>query len=59
MEFVFEEEVLENFINKCRCCFRVLLDEQKFIQITQKVERSFFELTQIKVSSRDGFTTRF
>lgn len=45
-----EEFQLEQHVNKCRCCFRTLIDEQKFVKITNVVEQKFFDLTQIKVS---------
>ena len=55
MEFIFEGEFrLEDHLNKCRCCFRTLIDEQNFIKITKSMEKSFFELTQIKVSLQLG-----
>lgn len=49
---IFNEEYfrLEDQINKCRCCLRILIDEQKGIIITKTIEKNFFDLTQIKVS---------
>jgi heme oxygenase len=53
METIDEEEfLLEENINKCRCCLRSIIDEQKFITITKVIEQKFFDLTQIKVSLR-------
>lgn len=50
METVIEEEFrLEDNLNKCRCCFRTLIDEQKFTKITKAIEQKFFDLTSIKV----------
>lgn len=49
---IFNEDYfrLEDQINKCRCCLRILIDEQKGIIITKTIEKNFFDLTQIKVS---------
>lgn len=48
---VFEEDLMLNdHINKCRCCFRLLLDDQKAIPITKAIEGKFHELTNIEVS---------
>lgn len=43
--------MLEDHINKCRCCFRMLIDDQKSIRISKSIEQKFFELTQIKVGN--------
>lgn len=40
---------LEDHVEKCRCCFRVL-KEQEFSDITKAIEKKFFALTQIQVS---------
>jgi hypothetical protein len=50
MEIITEDDFrLEEQLDKCRCCFRVLSAEQKFIEITKIIEQRFFELTQIQV----------
>lgn len=41
---------LEDHLNKCRCCLRTLIDEQKIVKITRKIEENFYCLTQIQVS---------
>ena len=41
---------LDDSLHKCRCCFRMLIDEGKAIEITEAVESKFFDLTQIQVS---------
>ena len=49
MESIDDEEFsLENYLNKCRCCFRSLND-QEFKDITKDIESRFLELTQIYV----------
>lgn len=40
---------LDEHLNKCRCCFRILLDQQSFMQITNEVERIFADLCQLQV----------
>jgi hypothetical protein len=41
---------LEDHLNKCRCCFRTMAEDQKFIKISENHQKKFFELTQMKVS---------
>lgn len=43
-----KEFKLENYLNKCRCCFKVLKD-QEFSDITKETEKKFYELTQVHV----------
>lgn len=43
------EFTLEDHLNKCRCCFRALMDQQKSVKITKSIEEKFFSLTQIQV----------
>lgn len=45
-----DEFRLEDQLNKCRCCLRTLIDEQKFVKVTKAIEKKFFDLTQIQVS---------
>lgn len=40
---------LDEHLNKCRCCFRILLDQQSFMQITSEVERIFADLCHFQV----------
>ena len=40
---------LESHLNKCRCCFRPL-EDQEFSLISEETEKKFFELTQIQVN---------
>jgi hypothetical protein len=50
MELNEDEEIqLEDFINKCRCCFRTIIDEQKAIEINKSVQEKFHNLTNLKV----------
>lgn len=41
---------LEDHLHKCRCCFRLLVDDYKTVEINEAIEMKFFELTQIDVS---------
>jgi hypothetical protein len=50
MELISDDEFrLEDHVNKCRCCFRGMAEDQKFVKITDRHEQKFFDLTQIKV----------
>lgn len=40
---------LESQLDKCRCCFRTLQTKES-TEITQNIEKRFFELTQIHVN---------
>lgn len=52
MELEQEQELeMTDNLNKCRCCFRTLIDSQKVIKITKFIEKNFFDLTQIKVAN--------
>lgn len=44
-----EDVMLDDHINKCRCCFRIIIDDQKSIRISKSIGQKFYELTQIKV----------
>lgn len=44
-----DEFILEDCLNKCRCCFRTLIDDQSFVTITNSISSKFLELTQIQV----------
>ena len=48
MDLCVEESIFEDQINKCRCCFRLLINEQKTID--KDIEEKFFLLTQISVN---------
>lgn len=43
------DEKLEDFVNKCRCCFRTFIDIARSIKITKSVEEKFYNLTNLKV----------
>lgn len=40
---------LEDFIDKCRCCFRQIIDEKNVLNINKNIEENYFNLTSIKV----------
>lgn len=46
----FSDLQIEDNLQKCRCCFRILIDEDKMIKITKAVEERFYDLCQIPVS---------
>ncbi|XP_070502660.1 zinc finger protein Paris-like [Chironomus tepperi] len=50
--------MLEDHINKCRCCFRMLIDDQKSIRISKSIEQKFFELTQIELIDAEIFSSK-
>jgi len=43
-----ERQLLDN-LQKCRCCFRMLIDDRKAVQIDEIIRNQFFSLTQIEV----------
>lgn len=50
MELINEDFfTLDDHLGKCRCCFRILIDEQKAVKVSTNIEKNFFDLTQIKV----------
>lgn len=48
-----EDFQLENYLEKCRCCFRIIFDKK--IEIDETIERRFFELTSIELVNRVNF----
>lgn len=42
--------ILEDQLNNCRCCLRMLLDNQKSIEIDEKIRIKFGELAGMEVS---------
>lgn len=40
---------LDNHLEKCRCCFRIIEITDKFVNIDEIVQRNFYDLTQIEV----------
>lgn len=49
MEEVENEKQLLDNLQKCRCCFRMLIDDRKAVQIDENIRNQFFSLTQIEV----------
>lgn len=43
------ERLLVDNLNKCRCCFRMLIDDRKVIAINEDIRSTFLELTQIEL----------
>lgn len=41
---------LEDQLNNCRCCLRMLLDDQKAVEIDEKIRNKFHELSGLIVS---------
>lgn len=44
-----EKKLSEN-LSKCRCCFRMLINDRAAVQISQETRIQFYDLTQIEVS---------
>lgn len=44
------ERFLNEDLRKCRCCFRMIIDDRKSVEITQEIRNHFSWLTQIEVS---------
>lgn len=52
MDFTIEEEEfsLNQLINKCRFCFRTLIEREQTINIINEfTEKKFYEVTKLKV----------
>lgn len=45
------DKKLNDNLRKCRCCFRMIIDERKSVEITNEIKTNFVLLTQIEVSS--------
>lgn len=43
------EKQLNDNLQKCRCCFRMLIDEKKAVEITEEIRNQFCLLTSIEV----------
>lgn len=43
------EKLLVENLNKCRCCFRMVIDDA--VPIDEEIRSQFFELTEIEVNS--------
>lgn len=50
MESINESEklLMEN-LAKCRCCFRILIDDRRAMKIGEDIRNQFKDLTQIEV----------
>ncbi|KAG5669668.1 hypothetical protein PVAND_017551 [Polypedilum vanderplanki] len=57
---VFEEHdpMLDDHINKCRCCFRTILSDQNSVKITKAIEQKFFDLTSLELIQADNFSSK-
>ncbi|CAG9802959.1 unnamed protein product [Chironomus riparius] len=58
MEEIENERQLVNNLQKCRCCFRMLIDDRKAVQIDEIIRNQFFSLTQIELISSELFANR-
>lgn len=47
---------LEEQINKCRCCFRPLINEQNFSNVDEIIEERFQNLTQLNLISSEFYS---
>lgn len=43
-----ELKLSEN-LNKCRCCFRMLIDDRRAVKINEEIRTQFHQLTNIEV----------
>ena len=53
-----ERQLLDN-LQKCRCCFRMLIDDRKAVQIDEAIRNQFYALTQIEVNTEIKYLIRF
>lgn len=45
-----EKQLSEN-LGKCRCCFRMLIDDRRAVKITEDIRMQFIQLTNIEVDN--------
>lgn len=46
-----DDSVFKDVVDKCRCCFKSISDNQKFIRLNDQHIQKFFDLTQLDVSA--------
>lgn len=44
------EKLLSENLNKCRCCFRMLIDDRRAVLVDDEIRLQFLDLTQIEVN---------
>ena len=49
-----DDSLLNDHQLKCRCCFKWLVKREKAYDVTSKVEKQFFVLTQIEVRKNEN-----
>ncbi|CRK93016.1 CLUMA_CG006469, isoform A [Clunio marinus] len=52
-----EDFKLEEYFNKCRCCFRNLEDEKGFVKISRLIQQRFFDLTEIQLVENEAYSS--
>lgn len=46
------ERLLSENLAKCRCCFRILIDDRRAIKINDEIRIQFKDLTNLEVNAR-------
>ena len=46
------DKLLSENLAKCRCCFRILIDDRRAVKITEEIRNQFKDLTQIEVNCK-------
>lgn len=56
MELIIEiNPELADHLNKCRCCFKSINNNDNSIKLTTNMANQFFEITQLEVSLNNFF----
>lgn len=50
MSVILEEKELKDSLSKCRCCFRLIIDDRRAVDIDDTIREQFFNLCQLIVS---------
>lgn len=50
MSVILEEKELKDSLSKCRCCFRLIIDDRRAVDIDDTIREQFFNLCQLSVS---------
>lgn len=50
MSEILEEKELKDSLSKCRCCFRLIIDDRRAVDIDDTIREQFFNLCQLIVS---------
>ncbi|KAG5683263.1 hypothetical protein PVAND_012554 [Polypedilum vanderplanki] len=58
MELNETERELKDNLNKCRCCFRMIINLRGAVEIDENIQTQFFQLTSIDLITSECFSNR-